>query len=217
MAPFRVIDLDALDRRTLRRGCSLAIALPRSPALQTAPEPERRAAVHAMLGSILGRLAGPAPESLRIARTERGKPYVEGIDGIRFNISHARSHSLLAFSRAGEIGCDIEDRITGDDAVKLSPLVLHPTERATLNRLPVPERQDAFRQLWVRKEAVLKASGSGFLDEPRRVIAGLDNARAAWSPGDGPRLHLHNQRIAAECVAAVAGNDAACDWCVFAI
>jgi phosphopantetheinyl transferase len=212
VVPLPAIALQDLE---LSPGCSLALVIPFSPALQKSPA--RHAMARAALQSILGKIAACPAEALRFARTEHGKPYLEDIDAIRFNVSHAKSHSLIALSRSDAIGCDIEDRITADDAVKLSPLVLHPTELEAMDRLPAEKRHDAFQQYWVRKEAVLKASGSGFLDDPRRVIAGLDNPRADWSPGDGPRFHLHTHWIEAGCLAAVAGNDAACDWCVFAI
>jgi len=209
LSPIALQDLE------LDPGCSLALVIAFSPVSQNSPG--RDVTELAALRSILAKIAACPEQALRLARTEHGKPYLEGSDAIRFNVSHAKSHSLIAISRSETIGCDIEDRITADDATKLSPLVLHPTELETLNRLPMQERQDAFRQYWVRKEAVLKASGSGFLDDPRRVVAGLDNARAAWSPGDGPRFHLHNRWIEAGCVAAVAGHDAACHWRAFAI
>ncbi|MGZ5786740.1 MAG: 4'-phosphopantetheinyl transferase family protein [Ramlibacter sp.] len=141
-----------------------------------------------------------APDALRMCRTDRGKPFVEGANSIRFNVSHARGYSLIALSRTGDIGCDIEDRFVAADVDRLGPLVLHPDEAEAVNRLHGQERQDAFRRCWVRKEALLKAIGAGFLDDPRRV-----------QPGDSG-LILHERQIDARCTAAVAGTDATCAW-----
>jgi 4'-phosphopantetheinyl transferase len=202
----------ALRELELGPGCSLALAIPFSSLLRTSPGPARSAAAHAALCSILGRLANRSPASLGFAKTGQGKPYLQGIDSIAFNISHSKAYSLIAVSRSGAIGCDIEDRFADDDVRDLCPPILHPVELEAMDRLPAADQRDAFRRYWVRKEAVLKAVGSGFLDDPRRLITGLEDAQARWSTHQGPRLTIHNQLIEAGCVAAVAGTDPACSW-----
>jgi len=141
-----------------------------------------------------------APDALRIATTPQGKPYVEGVDALRFNVSHAQAYSLVALSRSHDIGCDIEDRFAAADVDRLGPLVLHPGEAEAVNRLHGQQRQDAFRRCWVRKEALLKAIGSGFLDDPRAL--GVEDS--GWI--------VHERQIDANCTAAVAGRDAHCTW-----
>jgi phosphopantetheinyl transferase len=79
-------------------------------------------------------------------------------------------------------------------------------------RLAPHERQDAFRRYWVRKEAVLKAAGSGFLSDPRQVVTGLDERHPTWVAHEGPALVIHDIRLDAGCVAAVASMDGACTW-----
>jgi len=140
------------------------------------------------------------PDSLRIASTPQGKPYVEGADAIQFNVSHARDYSLVALSRSRDVGCDIEDRFEAADVDRLGPLVLHRDEAEAVNRLQGQARQDAFRRCWVRKEALLKAAGSGFLGDPRHVRP----EDSAWV--------VHEKQIDASCTAAVAGTDAICAW-----
>lgn len=162
---------------------------------------------------ILGKLIGRPPQSLQFEITGEGKPYLAGNEPIAFNLSHSRSHSLIALSLGDDIGCDIEDRFRhNDDADELGRLVLHPSEQQEMLRLAPPDRQEAFRRYWVRKEAVLKAAGSGFLKDPRAVIVGLDRARPTWAEVEGPVLNLHELRIGADCFAAVASTDAACVW-----
>jgi phosphopantetheinyl transferase len=160
---------------------------------------------------VLAASTGRTPESMRIEKDARGKPRLVG-GGMAFNISHSRGYSLVALSRAGEIGCDIEDRFDNEDVMGLGRSVLHASELEALERLAPQQRQDAFRRYWVRKEAVLKAAGSGFLRDPREVTTGLEARHPEWMGEAGPRFILHNQLIAEGCFAAVASMDATCQW-----
>jgi 4'-phosphopantetheinyl transferase len=90
--------------------------------------------------------------------------------------------------------------------------VLHASEMEAMERLAPDRRQEAFSRYWVRKEAVLKAAGSGFLRDPRELITGLEDRNPEWKGEAGPRFILHNQHIAESCFAAVASMDAECRW-----
>jgi phosphopantetheinyl transferase len=190
----------ALNALELAPGTSLALLVlfPRTD--RSAPGPTRSSTVHALVRHLLGQLMDADPDALRIARTQRGRPYIEGANPVRFSVSHAQAYSLIALSLSDDIGCDIEDRFEAADVDRLGPLVLHPDEREAMNRLHDQERQDAFRRCWVRKEALLKASGSGFLEDPR-LVRTEDSA-----------LIIHEMQIDARCTAAVAGTDASCSW-----
>jgi phosphopantetheinyl transferase len=193
------------------RGQSLALVLRFSPLLQRSSVPARREATRNALRSVLGKLTSRLPLSLCFGRTSQGKPYLEGDDLVAFNISHSKNWSLIALSRSQRIGCDIEDRFSDDDVGQLGPLVLHASELEAMAQLAEQHRRDAFMRNWVRKEAVLKAEGSGFLADPKTVVVGLEGGQAAkWM--DRAPLNLHNRPIAAGCAAAVASEDAACAW-----
>ena len=168
----------------------------------------------ALLRSLLARLTSCPPDSLRFAKTVDGKPYLAGPNSIAFNLSHSRRYSLIALSFSGEIGCDVEDRFTGDDVDELSPLVLHPAELRVMAQLGTRDRQHAFRRYWVRKEAALKAMGTGFLKDPRQLIVGQEDAQVAWTGQESRSFNLHNQTIEAGCMAAVASMEADCLWYV---
>lgn len=195
-------DLSQLPLADVRlvQGCSLALLVARD----ELEECVRR---------VLGHLTGRPPQSLQFDTTAEGKPYLAGNGSIAFNLSRARSHALIALSLGGEIGCDIEDRFRDDDDVdELGALVLHPVEQQEMSRLTPAGRQAAFKRYWVRKEAVLKAAGSGFLKEPRAVIVGLDGAQPVWDDADGPAFNIHEKQLGVDCFAAVASVDAACSW-----
>jgi len=78
-----------------------------------------------------------------------GKPYLPG--GPHFSISHADGLILLAVSELGEIGCDVErtDR------------PLHNSEAIHCKIAQPGEEDIPLLTLWVKKEAVFKAGGSG--------------------------------------------------------
>lgn len=203
------LSLITLEKLELTEGCSLALVL----ALPSPPGPgtgaESRAAVRAVLRSVLARLTAKPLQSLRIEAGAQGKPYLAGGDRIVFSLSHAKRYSLVALSLGDEIGCDIEDRFAGDDVDQLSPLVLHPQELQDLAGMAKPERTEAFKRYWVRKEAALKAAGTGFLSDPRALWVGRDDGPA---PMATERLRLHDCSVATGCLASVASHDPDCHW-----
>jgi phosphopantetheinyl transferase len=186
-------------------GCTLALLIPGVQDRAEPHAPSRSAAVQVLLRRVLGQLTRTAPDALRIGRTERGKPYLESLPSIRFSVSHARAYSVLAISCSGEVGCDVEDRLEAGDMQRLGALVLHAQEIEDLGRLEASESQVGFLRCWVRKEALLKAQGAGFLDDPRQVLA------------RDTRFILHEKLIGPGCAAAVASADRECAWHLLAL
>lgn len=98
-----------------------------------------------------------SPRALGLSSTELGKPVLPG--GPCFNLSHSGDASLLAVA-AVAVGVDLE---ASHRPVRFGPeLVFGPRERAPLPPPGDPGHGRAMLQAWVRKEAVLKARGSGF-------------------------------------------------------
>jgi phosphopantetheinyl transferase len=197
----------------LGAGRSLAFVVPHTVQQMEALGRNGREEVRIRVHAVLSHVTGLSPGTLRLERTRQGKPYLAAGGAVSFNLSHARSHSLIALSLGGHIGCDVEDRFRDDDDVdELGAVVLHPVEQQEMRRLAAPQRQEAFKRYWVRKEAVLKAAGSGFLKDPRAVIVGLDRAQPTWDGPDGPAMNIHERQLGPDCFAAVASADAACSW-----
>lgn len=123
------------------------------------------------------------PRDLQIDHGQKGKPYLAGSD-LRFNLSHTRNLALFAFAREIELGVDVENLRAADDLDAVAEQNFAPAEREALHVLPLGKRVPAFYRCWTRKEALLKAEGSGLfraLDtftvslragEPARVLAG---------------------------------------------
>jgi 4'-phosphopantetheinyl transferase len=83
-----------------------------------------------------------------------GKPFL--IDGMHFNIAHSGDYVLVAFSDR-MIGIDLEKNVKIN--VDLFLDFLHVNEKEYI--LKSNTKQDAFYEVWTRKEAYLKSIGVG--------------------------------------------------------
>ena len=119
---------------------------------------------HAMTRGLLARYVAAEPGALRFSRGERGKPM---LDGVHHNLSHAEDVALLAVTHDASVGVDVERFAASLDLAALIPLVLAPDEAACRDRR-------AFLRVWCRKEACLKATGVGLLDDLTTVSAIAD-------------------------------------------
>ncbi|MCR5562471.1 MAG: 4'-phosphopantetheinyl transferase superfamily protein, partial [Desulfovibrio sp.] len=106
-----------------------------------------------------------------------GKPYCPGIPGFHYNLSHAGRFAACV-TAAVPVGIDVEPFGLEDDY----PLerALTPHETAWLEAEGRGERPERFARLWTRKEAYLKAIGTGLAVSP----AGVD-----VTPGKDPLFH----------------------------
>ncbi|MFH9605894.1 4'-phosphopantetheinyl transferase family protein [Streptomyces sp. NPDC017448] len=130
----------------------------------------RYAGAHIAVRQILSRYLGVPAAGLRFgtrpcpwcADPGHGRPVVAGPPtGLDFNLSHAGPHWALAVTTAGPVGIDIEDGRSGSSA-GTAELVLSASELTYVNSRPEgAAREAAFLRCWTRKEAVVKAIGTG--------------------------------------------------------
>ncbi|MET9953384.1 4'-phosphopantetheinyl transferase superfamily protein [Streptomyces sp. NPDC006339] len=151
-------------------------------------EPDRALylTAHALLRLVLGEALGRDPAGLVFAAGPHGKPYLEGA-GVEFSLSHSGERVAVALTSGTPVGVDVE-RVT--DLVELPLPVLSAEERAVFDRVPGPERAAAFTAYWVRKEAVLKATGEGLRVDPARLTVSAPDRPAellGWRGREGPR------------------------------
>lgn len=135
---------------------------------------QRHVASHAALREVLARHLGRHPVSLRFVAGPNGKPRLAEPDRPHFNLSHSQGGALIALSAGPEVGVDLEAARDMDDVAALAARVFTPAEQAQWARTPKPLRSRAFLSGWTRKEACLKAIGSGLSVEPATFEAGLD-------------------------------------------
>lgn len=140
----------------------------------------RRAALRRILGSYLG----ISPESLAFATCNTaGKPCLAAPlqDRLRFNTSSSGDVTLIAVGREGEIGVDVEALRPIADFMQIAKRFFTAGERARLEALPSPQRTKGFYRLWVSKEALLKAVGTG-------LSGGLERFEVSVDPERPPEL-----------------------------
>jgi 4'-phosphopantetheinyl transferase len=119
------------------------------------------------------------PRALKIVVDERGKPRLTGDDaGLRFSTSRSEDLGLVACSRRMEIGVDVEAIVPLTDAEGFAARFLSASEQSALATRPVEHRRAALFACWTRKEAFLKATGSGLSVPPRTV--------EVWTGDDRP-------------------------------
>lgn len=181
---------------TIRVEWTVRDGLPLLPHLLSADELARVRRQPEPLGSAWGaarcwvrqRLAahlGVDPGSLVLEEGESRRPVLRGLpDSLDFNVSHTDAVLVLALGH-GPVGADVETvpgRGKGDpDLLAMAEVVASPRELAELTAERARGEQSlhqTFGRWWVRKEAVLKAQGTGFLADPRLVHVGtLDRPR----------------------------------------
>lgn len=145
---------------------------------------------------ILAGYLNDSAEQLRFRYGPLGKPALEvaGTDSaIQFNVSNSQAIALCAVTLNRELGVDVEHVQSPYDVDGLAQQFFAPTEVAQLYSLSEDQRFNAFFNCWTRKEAVLKAVGTGLTfpldkvivtlapDEPARLVAFDDDPAAAES------------------------------------
>ncbi len=142
----------------------------RAAALRFPADRDAYVATHVGLRLLLGAYLGRSARQVELIRLPcplcagpHGRPAVAG-DPLHYSLSHSEGLGLLAFAAAA-VGVDLES-VPSATAVREALDVLHPAERAELDRLPPTARPAAFTRSWVRKEAYLKGLGVGLAGSP---------------------------------------------------
>jgi 4'-phosphopantetheinyl transferase len=114
-----------------------------------------------VLRCLIGRYCRCPPQSVAIAVLEFGKPVLAGHAPLAFSVSRRQGMTLFAFTREATIGVDVECLADGIDVSEIAPYVLSATEMAALLNCEPSDRATFFNATLVRKEALLKAVGTG--------------------------------------------------------
>ena len=151
---------------------------------------ERYVAAHAVMRRLLGAYLMRDPAGLVFEIAERGKPALPG-QPVHFNLSHTSHHGLLAVTRVGEVGVDIERLDRKVDRAGIAGRFFSRAEADELASLPEDQQPEAFCNLWTRKEAWLKATGVG-------ISEGLNQVEFNCHPGEPARLLRINGKPSVE-------------------
>lgn len=142
----------------------------------------------------LSELGGRAPGEWRFRIGEHGRPSLENptspVEDLDFNIAHSREKIVLAVTKRGRIGVDLEPSNRRVDHESVASRFFNKVECADLEELDEDRRRRRFLQLWVLKEAWLKADGRGLSAGLHRVVFRFDTRgrpRLVDLPDDDPR------------------------------
>lgn len=166
----------------------------------------------ARLRQLLGHYLDASPANIRLRYGKYGKPRLSPDQGgnLRFNLSHSGGHALYGFTSSGQIGVDLEVEDPDVEIARLASRFFSPDEAAQVLALPAEERAPAFFRVWTRKEAFLKAKGTGLglpLDGFSVTVNSAQPVRLKaidWSPAEVSHWALASFEVAPRVAGAVA-------------
>jgi 4'-phosphopantetheinyl transferase len=131
--------------------------------------------------SILAMYLGIDPAEVALESALSGKPQLaEAAAGdLRFNLAHSGELALVAVTRGGEIGVDVERLRPVEHWQEIAARYFHPTETAAIGADAAQTPINFFR-CWTRKEAVLKAIGVGIIFPLDLFRVPMEEDVAAW-------------------------------------
>ena len=144
-----------------------------------------------VLRLLLGRYLEVKPEEVRFAYGPYGKPELDAARharALRFNASHSHELAVYAFVQDHDVGIDVEHVKEDFATQEIAERFFSEFENEVLRALPREQQAAGFFRCWTRKEAYIKAIGSG-LSHP------LDQFDVTLAP-DEPATLLRDRRDA---------------------
>jgi 4'-phosphopantetheinyl transferase len=137
------------------------------------PHQQRYVRARASLRHLLGEVTGEPADRLRIALGHHGKPYLPDHPACHFNLAHSAGMALIAISRVAEIGVDLEPLQAVADLAALCDTTFTIKEQKQVFDASDEGMDSMFLRGWTRKEACLKAIGTGLQIAPNTFDAGF--------------------------------------------
>jgi 4'-phosphopantetheinyl transferase len=118
-----------------------------------------------VLRAILGAYAGTPAEQVQLTQGQGGKPEVRPssvrAEPLHFNLARSAGRCLVAVSRAGPIGVDLEQVTDFGDVDRIATRFFTAIEASAIRAEQGDEKLQTFYRCWTRKEAYAKAIGGG--------------------------------------------------------
>ena len=198
-APFSVAPLASLWReRTALHHWAVPLAVERAVELVStqflSPDERARAArfhfpvdrcrytvARAALRLLLALHLDQPARALQFSYGPYGKPALDTAagDNLHFNLTHSADLAVMAITGLGAVGVDVEVCRPVSDFRGLVARFFAAEEQVLLESLDDTAALQAFFLGWTRKEAVLKALGTGLSTDPQQVVVSCHPARAA--------------------------------------
>ena len=156
-----------LDRDTINIDPKLVLSANEIARAQRLVDTQKRArclASRVLLRQIFGKVLKLNPRAVEFAFNEHGKPRLaqgDAVGSLQFNLSHSENLWLLGVSFGREIGVDVEVVRADVNIAALTENYFSLAEQAWLMTQSATDMNANFFRLWTRKEAFVKALGSG--------------------------------------------------------
>lgn len=137
---------------------------------------------HAVWRMALGTCLGVDAADVPLRSSPSGQPLLPGTPWAT-SLSHSGGWVAMAMARAATVGVDIERSPSPRALNDLMPTICTPAEAVAMRRLPLAAREAALLALWTRKEALLKAFGTGLTVAPTSFA--VNGAEPVASPVAG--------------------------------
>lgn len=109
------------------------------------------------------------PAEVRLQFGDFGKPLLQTpLEDLHFNLSHCHDLALVVLCHVGSVGIDVESADRAPSLIGCESAFCHLSEIAQLPDAP-PQRAEMLLNLWTKKEALLKAIGTGMSLAPQSV------------------------------------------------
>lgn len=109
---------------------------------------------------ILSQLLGIPPETIQFITNAHGKPALMPPAPLHFNVAHSGDFVLVAVAKTA-VGVDIEKIKPAIEYGMIAQRYFSEWETAVFHTIPAADQPQAFYNCWTRKEAYLKAIGTG--------------------------------------------------------
>jgi 4'-phosphopantetheinyl transferase len=154
----------------------------------TPPVHRRRVLLRAALRAAIAAELGTHPRDVPLTTGPTGRPELPAATGLDAGCSAGGGLGVVAVARGSRIGVDVEPVAPWTPEVAAEGW-LHPAELRAIAQLPADDRAVAATRAWTRKEAVLKARGTGLRDDPAAVDTAVGRTSATvagWTLHDVP-------------------------------
>lgn len=122
---------------------------------------------HTLLRLVLSKRLDIDPKEISIVYDKNNKPFLKG-NPLFFNISHSREAFAFAISQHSRVGIDLEKVNKDIDFVSVTKRFFCSQESEFILETP-GDSINRFFLLWTRKEALLKALGTGIITNFSRI------------------------------------------------
>lgn len=158
----QVVDAGGLSQSEQRRAASLPISAQR----------QRYIVSRIALRQLLQSEFGLAKDQMIVERSGF-KPYLEGVCGIDFSLSHLGDESLIVLSSKRAVGVDWQADDVRIDREAIAETFFSATEAQRLSLASGQEGKALFLRSWVLREALYKCSGCDFMQLADMDVASL--------------------------------------------